>query len=74
MLILKLRCENSLLNFYGFDPTGIRDWNEELQICKDLPKKEFIQRINRDKALIKIQNDFLEASLEVFILKKIIIE
>jgi len=24
------KCENSLINLYGFDAAGIRDWNEEL--------------------------------------------
>ena len=36
------RCENSLINLYGYDASSIRDWNEELQICRDLPKTDFI--------------------------------
>ncbi|EAR84624.2 translation initiation factor, putative (macronuclear) [Tetrahymena thermophila SB210] len=58
------RCENSLINLYGFDVSGPRDWNEELQICRDLPKSDFIQRLNRDKANIKIQSEFIEAAIE----------
>lgn len=44
------RCEDFLVNLYGFDVNGPRDWNEELQICRDLPKNDFISRLNRDKA------------------------
>jgi hypothetical protein len=25
-----IRAENSMLNLHGFDPNGIRDWNEEI--------------------------------------------
>ena len=58
------RCESFLLNLYGLDPTASREWNEELQLCRDLPRQDFFQRLNRDKSLIKSHADFLEAGIE----------
>ena len=56
------RTETFLLDLHGFDPSGIRDWNEELQVCRDFPKQNLIQRLNRDKALLKVHTDFVEAA------------
>jgi protein TIF31 len=47
---------------YGLDPKGIRDWNEEYQVVKDFPKDNIAQRAQRDRAIQKIYNDFLEAA------------
>ncbi|KRX07164.1 GSKIP domain [Pseudocohnilembus persalinus] len=58
------RAEEQLTNSYGYDPQGIRDWNEELQACRELPKGDFMTRLNRDKALIKTHTDFIEASVQ----------
>lgn len=58
------RAEDQLSYSYGFDPQGIRDWNEELQVCRDLPRQEFVTRLNRDKALIKTYTDFVEAAVQ----------
>jgi protein TIF31 len=46
----------------GSDPKGTRDWNEEFQVCKDLPKETVYQRIQRDRAFFKIYYDFVEAA------------
>jgi len=59
------RTESFLLDLHGFDPSGIRDWNEELQVCRDFPKQNLIQRLNRDKALLKVHTDFVEAATRV---------
>lgn len=40
------------------------DWNEDIQICKSLPQEDFYQRINKDKTLVKVHNDFLFAAVE----------
>jgi len=61
----QIRTENFLIDFHGFDPSTIRDWNEELQMCKDLPKRDLIQRLNKDKVLLKIHSDFVEAATKV---------
>lgn len=58
------RNENYLLNLHGLDPNTLREWNEELQICRDLPKTDFFHRLNRDKSLIKSHADFVEAAVE----------
>jgi len=47
---------------FGIDPKGIRDWNEEYQVIKDFPKESIIQRIQRDRGLRKIYQDFLDAA------------
>jgi len=58
----QIRNENFMVDFHGFDPSTVRDWNEELQMCKDLPKQDLIQRLNKDKVLLKIHSDFVEAA------------
>jgi len=58
------RNENFLLNLHGLDPNTMREWNEELQICRDLPRIDFFHRLNRDKSLIKSHADFVEAAVE----------
>ena len=63
----QIRNENFLVDLHGFDPSTIRDWNEELQMCKDLPKQDLIQRLNKDKVLLKIHSDFAEAATKVII-------
>jgi protein TIF31 len=40
----------------------LRDWNEEFQGCKELPKKTVQDRIFRDRALIKVTYDFVDAA------------
>ncbi len=47
---------------YGLDPKGIRDWNEEYQVVKDFAKDNMGTRAQRDRAIQKIYNDFLEAA------------
>lgn len=40
----------------------LRDWNEEFQGCKELPKKSVQDRIFRDRALIKVTYDFVDTA------------
>ena len=49
---------------FGLDPKGIRDWNEEYQVVKNFPKENMAQRAQRDRAITKIYNDFLNAATE----------
>lgn len=56
--------ESALTPLYGLDPRGVRDWNEEFQVVKDFPKDTFLQRIQRDRAVAKVYNDFLEAAVK----------
>jgi hypothetical protein len=42
-------------------PGQVRDWNEELQITKELPKKNLPERLIRERAMFKVNrktNDF----------------
>ncbi|CAI2365697.1 unnamed protein product [Moneuplotes crassus] len=54
--------EEATSGYYGIDSKGSRDWNEEFQVCKDLPKDHIFQRIQRDRAFYKIYYDFTEAA------------
>lgn len=54
--------EDAVSGFYGLDSKGSRDWNEEFQVCKDLPKENIFQRIQRDRAFYKIYYDFIDAA------------
>lgn len=35
-------------------PGQVRDWNEELQITKELPKKSLPERLLRERAMFKV--------------------
>ena len=52
----------SLNPLFGIDPKGIRDWNEEYQQIKSFPKDSPMQRIQRDRAMYKTYNDFVDAA------------
>jgi protein TIF31 len=56
--------ETTLVPLFGLDPRGVRDWNEEFQVVKDFPKETLMQRIQRDRAVAKVYNDFLEAAVK----------
>ena len=58
----KINNEEAISGYYGLESKGTRDWNEEIQVCKDLPKQSILQRIQRDRAFYKIYYDFLEAA------------
>lgn len=49
---------------FGLDPKGIRDWNEEYQVVMGFPKDNLAQRAQRDRAISKIYNDFLQSATE----------
>ncbi|KAF2069696.1 hypothetical protein CYY_008982 [Polysphondylium violaceum] len=40
-----------------------RDWNEELQTLRELPKSTVQERIIRDRAFAKVNSDFVEAAI-----------
>jgi hypothetical protein len=41
---------------------NMRDWNEEYQACKELPSGTVQERIIRDRAVLKVHNDFVDAA------------
>ncbi len=36
-------------------PGQVRDWNEEIQITKELPKKSLPERLIRERAMFKVK-------------------
>ncbi|XP_077254113.1 clustered mitochondria protein-like [Tasmannia lanceolata] len=58
------RAEDSLSLSYGSELIGMqRDWNEELQSCREFPHKTLQERILRDRALYKVTCDFVDAAI-----------
>ncbi|KAG5032309.1 hypothetical protein JHK82_015887 [Glycine max] len=58
------RAENALTLLYGNEPIGMqRDWNEELQSCREFPRTSPQKRILRDRALYKVTSDFVDAAI-----------
>lgn len=57
------RSEDSLLNTYGMDNRGVaRDWNEEYQSCRELPKTTAAERVVRDRTMYRVYSDFVDAA------------
>ncbi|KAL8500745.1 hypothetical protein ACS0TY_020362 [Phlomoides rotata] len=57
------RAENSLTLTFGSELIGMqRDWNEELQSCREFPHSTHQERILRDRALYKVTSDFVDAA------------
>ncbi|GAB2289060.1 hypothetical protein Dimus_023362 [Dionaea muscipula] len=57
------RAENAVTLTYGSELIGMqRDWNEELQACREFPHTTPQERILRDRALYKVTSDFVDAA------------
>ena len=41
---------------------SLRDWNDEYQSCKELPKKDIPERIQRDRAIYRVNTEFVETA------------
>ncbi|XP_070572300.1 clustered mitochondria protein homolog [Ptychodera flava] len=54
---------NSRLGYEEHIPGQTRDWNEELQTTHDLPRKTLQERIVRERAMFKVQSDFVQAAI-----------
>ncbi|CAH2080623.1 unnamed protein product [Thlaspi arvense] len=58
------RAENALTLSFGSELIGMqRDWNEELQSCREFPHTTPQERILRDRALYKVTSDFVDAAI-----------
>ncbi|KAF9597346.1 hypothetical protein IFM89_017249 [Coptis chinensis] len=58
------RAEDALTLSYGSELIGMqRDWNEELQSCREFPHTTHQERILRDRALYKVTSDFVNAAM-----------
>ncbi|KAL3537348.1 hypothetical protein ACH5RR_000714 [Cinchona calisaya] len=58
------RAENALTLSFGSELIGMqRDWNEELQSCREFSHSTPQERILRDRALYKVTSDFVDAAI-----------
>ncbi|KAL5719875.1 hypothetical protein ACHQM5_012605 [Ranunculus cassubicifolius] len=58
------RSEDAVTLSYGSEIIGMqRDWNEELQSCREFPHTTPQERILRDRALYKVTSDFVNAAV-----------
>ncbi|KAL5719872.1 hypothetical protein ACHQM5_012603 [Ranunculus cassubicifolius] len=58
------RSEEAVTLSYGSELIGMqRDWNEELQSCREFPHTSHQERILRDRALYKVTSDFVNAAV-----------
>eukprot|EP00644_Phytophthora_capsici_P008097 jgi/Phyca11/510361/fgenesh2_kg.PHYCAscaffold_58_\ len=59
------RAEDELCASYGMDERGVlRDWNEEYQCCRELPKDSLKDEIVRARVMYKIVTEFVEAATQ----------
>ncbi|KAK4481775.1 hypothetical protein RD792_012686 [Penstemon davidsonii] len=57
------RAEKSVTLSFGSELVGIqRDWNDELQSCREFPHAEHQERILRGRALYKVTSEFVDAA------------
>lgn len=60
-----IRAEDSLSSKLGYEehiPGQTRDWNEELQTTRELPRKTLPERLLRERAIFKVHSDFVAAA------------
>jgi protein TIF31 len=59
------RVDDELGNTYGVDVRngGVRDWNEELQLAREMSTDNLLQRVERARLIHKVMTEFGEASL-----------
>eukprot|EP00536_Pseudo-nitzschia_multiseries_P004463 jgi/Psemu1/253640/estExt_Genewise1Plus.C_740059 len=57
------KTEEDVSNSYGVDIRNgsLRDWNEELQVAREMPMDNLLERIERARVLNKVLTDFGEA-------------
>lgn len=60
-----IRAEDTFSSKLGYEeniPGQTRDWNEELQTTRELPKKSLPERLLRERAIFKVHSDFVAAA------------
>ncbi|KAB7494599.1 Clustered mitochondria-like protein [Armadillidium nasatum] len=53
---------NSKLGYEEHIPGQTRDWNEELQTTRELPRLSLPERLLRERAIFKVHSDFVSAA------------
>ncbi|XP_020284197.1 clustered mitochondria protein homolog isoform X1 [Pseudomyrmex gracilis] len=60
-----IRAEDTFSSKLGYEehiPGQTRDWNEELQTTRELPRKNLPERLLRERAIFKVHSDFVAAA------------
>ncbi|XP_050472854.1 LOW QUALITY PROTEIN: clustered mitochondria protein homolog [Bombus huntii] len=60
-----IRAEDTFSSKLGYEehiPGQTRDWNEELQTTRELPRKNLPERLLRERAVFKVHSDFVTAA------------
>ncbi|GLV34583.1 clueless [Carabus blaptoides fortunei] len=60
-----IRAEDTFSSKLGYEehiPGQTRDWNEELQTTRELPRKNLPERLLRERAIFKVHSDFVTAA------------
>lgn len=60
-----IRAEDTFSAKLGYEehiPGQSRDWNEEIQTTRELPRGNLAQRLLRERAIFKVHSDFVTAS------------
>ena len=60
-----IRAEDAFSSKLGYEehiPGQTRDWNEELQTTRELPRKNLPERLLRERAFFKVHSDFVSAA------------
>lgn len=60
-----IRAEDAFSSKLGYEehiPGQTRDWNEELQTTRELPRKTLPERLIRERAIFKVHGDFVIAA------------
>ncbi|KAL7986997.1 hypothetical protein Chor_005916 [Crotalus horridus] len=60
-----VRAEDAYTSRLGYEehiPGQTRDWNEELQTTRELPRKNLPERLLRERAIFKVHSDFTAAA------------
>uniref|UniRef100_A0AAX7TUZ3 Clu domain-containing protein n=1 Tax=Astatotilapia calliptera TaxID=8154 RepID=A0AAX7TUZ3_ASTCA len=57
-----VRAEETHASYMGQDEHTSRDWNEELQGCRELPGSSLQERLHRERSIFKTNSDFVAAA------------
>lgn len=60
-----IRAEDAFSSKLGYEehmPGQTRDWNEEMQTTRELPRSNLTERIMRERAIFKVHSDFVSAA------------
>uniref|UniRef100_I3JQ21 Clustered mitochondria homolog n=1 Tax=Oreochromis niloticus TaxID=8128 RepID=I3JQ21_ORENI len=57
-----VRAEETHASYMGQDEHTSRDWNEELQGCRELPGCSLQERLHRERSIFKTNSDFVAAA------------